>query len=830
MDTAVSFIHGKVQISNEGFFDVVAHTISNLLGSKVNLQLVSVKIDPATQDGKRSAIHGLKIGASFVNYLNKLKADKNNNKNSSLFPVQFCVAQDFGTPGAILVDSEVAREFFLESITLQLPDSDSEIHFPTKSWINQSKLYPGPRIFFPNKAYLPSETPEGLAKLRKEELVYLRGDGTGERRSGERIYDYDFYNNLGNPDLDASLARPVLGGSAQLPYPRRCRTGGKPTKADPESEAPSGSAYIPRDEVFSPLKNSDITRVGIRAAAHEAQTLLRGDKQFTTFEEVQNLYAGKLDPALSSQYAQADGSLLKFPPPTVVQANKKAWMTDEEFARQRLAGMNPLTIERLKVFPPESCLDSSVYGLEKSRITADHLEGRLEGLTVEEAMDEKRLYILDYHDSYITPYIARINETEGKAYASRTLFFLTKAGLLLPVVIELILPPNKASSTSGGGEAAWTSRVFCPPAPGKIDWLWQLAKVHVSIVDACYQHLSCHWLRTHACMEPFIIATRRQLSAMHPLSMLLSPHFKDTMNANTAARESFLNSAGRIERCFVTGKYSNEVTSIDYKRWRFDEQAIPKDLIKRGMAEPDEEAEHGLRLHIQDYPYAQDGLDLWAAIKGWVEEYISIYYESDGAVTTDEELQAWWWEVRQVGHGDHKDAPWWAAMTTVAALVEVVVTLLWMATGLHAVANFGQYPFAGFIPSNPAMGRRLIPEAESPELRQLLADPPAFFLASLSTQRQATTQMGTFETTSQHMSEETYLGGDGDEPPSCDDRVVAAHERLHAAVAAAHDRILARTATASPHRAGLSQMPFTLLLPYSSAGLTGRGVPNSIST
>ena len=71
---------------------------------------------------------------------------------------------------------------------------------------------------------MPSETPNGLTKLRKEELETLRGNDNGERKKGERIYDYDVYNDLGNPDSDPETARPVLGGK-EHPYPRRCRTG-----------------------------------------------------------------------------------------------------------------------------------------------------------------------------------------------------------------------------------------------------------------------------------------------------------------------------------------------------------------------------------------------------------------------------------------------------------------------------------------------------------------------------------------------------------------------------------------------------------------------------
>ncbi|KAM7528889.1 hypothetical protein LguiB_032299 [Lonicera macranthoides] len=66
---------------------------------------------------------------------------------------------------------------------------------------------------------LPSQTPSGLKKLREKELKNLRGDGEGVRQTHDRIYDYDVYNDLGDPDLK----RPVLGGE-EKPYPRRCTT------------------------------------------------------------------------------------------------------------------------------------------------------------------------------------------------------------------------------------------------------------------------------------------------------------------------------------------------------------------------------------------------------------------------------------------------------------------------------------------------------------------------------------------------------------------------------------------------------------------------------
>ncbi|VAI36427.1 unnamed protein product [Triticum turgidum subsp. durum] len=453
------------------------------------------------------------------------------------FAVTFDWSVDkLGVPGAIIVKNNHAAEFFLKTITLDNVPGRGTVVFVANSWVYPQAKYRYNRVFFANDAYLPHQMPAALKPYRDDELRNLRGDDQqGPYEDHDRVYRYDVYNDLGD-------TRDVLGGSKDLPYPRRCRTGRKPSATKPDHESRLlplvGNVYVPRDELFGHLKQSDFLGYTLKALVDGIIPAIRtyvdlSPGEFDSFADILKLYEGGIKlpniPALEEVRKRfplqlvkdlipmGGDFLLKLPKPQIIKADEKAWMTDEEFAREMLAGVNPMMIKRLTEFPPKSTLDPSKYGDHTSTITEAHIGKSLEGLTVEQALAGNRLYIVDQHDN-LMPFLVDINNLDGSfVYATRTLLFLRGDGTLAPVAIELSSPLIQGDLTTA------KSTVYTPQHAGVEGWIWQLAKAYASVNDYGWHQLISHWLNTHAVMEPFVIATNRQLSVTHPVYKLLHP-------------------------------------------------------------------------------------------------------------------------------------------------------------------------------------------------------------------------------------------------------------------------------------------------------------------
>ncbi|XP_020277385.1 linoleate 9S-lipoxygenase 6-like [Asparagus officinalis] len=844
-------VKGKVVLMKKNVLDVtnfagtIIDEVAEFLGQSVSFQLVSSTVgDP--NNGNRGVIGETAYLEQSILNLPSLVAGE------SSFDIKFKYNERQGIPGAIIVKNHHLDQFYLKSVTIDDFPRHGRIHFVCNSWVYNTTKYTYDRIFFANDVYLPHQTPAPLKPYREDELRHLRGDDVNRQlQEWDRVYNYAYYNDLANPD--GGDVRPVLGGSEEYPYPRRGKTGRPPTRTDPNTESRlilSLDIYVPRDERFGHLKMSDFLGYSIKsvvtgfipAVASIFDRIDPSLNDFDSYEEVHKLFRGGLPipsvPLISAikdnipfemiksiVSTQNGQSFMKYPVPQLIREEKYAWRTDEEFAREMLAGVNPHIIRRLQEFPPTSTLDPSKYGNQISSINVADVEKNLGGLTVEQAMSDNRLYILDHHDMTM-PYVNRINMgTSNKVYATRTILFLNDDGTLKPLAIELSLPHPD------GEQKGAVNQVFIPSGLPSVEGaIWELAKAYVGVNDYGVHQIISHWLRTHAVTEPFILATNRHLSALHPINRLLVPHFRDTMNINAFARQALISAGGILESIVFPNKFAMQMCAEIYKDWNFLDQALPTDLLKRGVAVEDPTSPNKLRLLINDYPYATDGLEIWSAIESWVKEYCTIYYPTDDIIQSDAELQAWWKEVVEVGHGDLKDRPWWPKMQTLNDLTHSCTIIIWIASALHAAVNFGQYAYTAYVPNRPTISRRFMPVEGTTEYDKLKSEPEKIFLKTITTEMQTLIGITLMEILSTHASDEVYLGTRDSTEWTNDQRATDAFKRFGARLSEIADKIekLNKDPTLK-NRNGPVKVPYTLLYPMSEGGITGKGIPNSIS-
>ncbi|XP_077978009.1 allene oxide synthase-lipoxygenase protein-like [Glandiceps talaboti] len=348
------------------------------------------------------------------------------------------------------------------------------------------------------------------------------------------------------------------------------------------------------------------------------------------------------------------------------------WKKDVEFGAQRLTGCNPTMIRRCDEIP------------ENFGVTNEMMKPILQNLTLEEAINLKRLYITNY---CILENLC-LTEKEAKICCPIALFFVNDEKKLVPVAIQLNQDKN-------------SNPVFLPTDP---EHTWMLAKMHYNVSDASIHQSCTHLGFSHLVMESVCVCTHRNLSQSHPMFRLLAPHFMYLIAINSRALSKLVIPGGWVDCCMTIGHIGMyDIIKKLWANWRLDVQGtLPKDLEDRGVMDTES---------LPNYHYRDDAILLYDAIKNYVTRIVQAHYGDPDNILNDNELQSWAKELTTPvpeGFGI-QGVPGNGQFTSTDEIIVTLASMIFISSVGHAASNFSQYDEYGFPPNYPC---------------KLLGDPP----------------------------------------------------------------------------------------------------------
>jgi arachidonate 15-lipoxygenase len=336
---------------------------------------------------------------------------------------------------------------------------------------------------------------------------------------------------------------------------------------------------------------------------------------------------------------------------------------NQSFARYRIAGPNPMLIAAF--CQPMSHFGVTDEGYQQVMGSDD---------SIDKAMTEKRLFILDYKE--LSVLVDNPQAVDKRVCAPIALFAISKGSTeLKPVAIQM--SQDATAPIVYAEESANNTPAY---------WQWQAAMSTVQVADGNYHELFVHLGRTHLLNEAFAVATERQLAQVHPLNLLLTPHFEGTLFINNSAAGSLIAKGGPIESIFGAAiTATQKAAAIDRLGLDFYAYMLPNDLLARGVNDKD---------YFPDYPYRDDAELIWHAISQWTTSYIDVYYQDDAAVLADYELKDWATAIATQGA-----VAGFKPIISKPQLSEVLTMIIFTASAQHAAVNFPQKPLMSYAPA-----------------------------------------------------------------------------------------------------------------------------------
>jgi len=358
---------------------------------------------------------------------------------------------------------------------------------------------------------------------------------------------------------------------------------------------------------------------------------------------------------------------------------------DKMFALQRVAGQNPMVIERVE-WTKELYEKFPVAPYQYQKVMGDD-----DSLTA--AGSEGRLYLCDYGDSLGNTIAGNFPPVAGQKYIN--------APLALFALLKCNRNDMRAVAIQAGQQPGKDNPVITPDC----GYNWEIAKSIVQNADCngseFYQHLGLG----HLLIEAFILATYRQLPEEHPLYVLLTPHFQGTLFTNNTAVTSIgeIDSPLNITEAIFSGTVPSTlgIAANAVHRVNFTDNMLPTQLKRRRVDNPE---------LLPHYPYREDALDIWNAIRRWVSDYVDIYYRSDADVLGDYELQNWVVEVGSQNGGRIQGVGEGGKIRTMDSLIDCMTAVIYTASAHHALTNFPLIDYEIYAPGWPGALYREAPK------------------------------------------------------------------------------------------------------------------------
>jgi arachidonate 15-lipoxygenase len=386
---------------------------------------------------------------------------------------------------------------------------------------------------------------------------------------------------------------------------------------------------------------------------------------------------GRVD-SPGNSLSEYDNIFLTIPKPEISLNGK--FLKDSEFAWMRVAGSNPLVIKRWNAVD------------ERFPITEKNYQSVMAGDTLDKARSDGRLFLADY----VVLANVKAGITDGK-----------QKHIFAPLAL-FALPPNASSRdlvvvAIQCGQDPVANPVIIRPDTGASESTknaWKIAKTIVQIADANHHELISHLGLTHLLIEPFAIATARQLASEHPLSILLSPHFEGTLLINDLAQKLLIGTGQPVDELLAgTAESSQLIAAQSIQNLSFDDNLLPDTFVNRGVDSP-----------LLEYPYRDDSLMVWNSIRQWVSDYLSIYYISENDVQNDNELQSWIGELISGGGGNIKGIGQEGKIKNRSYLIDITTQIVFTASAQHAAVNFSQSTLMSYTPAMPMAGYTAAPK------------------------------------------------------------------------------------------------------------------------